>query len=115
MREQMVLHLGIQKIGAISVILNPGFKKEEMSYFLNDTDARIVAVGKNEEALIRSIDEKRRVISIDTGTPFDEKKLFPSSPVDLVQGARSPDDPAILIYTSGTTGQPKGAILTRGI
>jgi len=111
--EQMVLHLGIQKVGAISVILNPGFKKEEMSYFLNDTDAKIVVAGKKEEALIRSIGEKRLIISIDAEAPFDEKRLFPSSPADLIQSARSPDDPAILIYTSGTTGQPKGAILTQ--
>src|SRR3972149_6881420 len=57
--EQVVLHLGIQKVGAISVILNPGFKKDEMDYFLKDTDAKIVFVGKKEEALVRLIDPKR--------------------------------------------------------
>lgn len=111
--EQMILHLGIQKVGAISVILNPGFKKEEMSYFLGDTDAKIVVVGRKEETLIRSIDEKRLIFSIDTEAPFDEKTLFPSSPTDPFDAARVSDDPAILIYTSGTTGKPKGAILTQ--
>ena len=75
--EQVVFHLGVQKVGAISVILNPGFKKDEMDYFLKDTDAKIVIVGKKEEALIRSIDEKRLILSIDTETPFTEEKLFP--------------------------------------
>jgi len=47
--EEVILHLGVQKAGAISVILNPGFKKDELDYFLRDTDAKIVIVGKKEE------------------------------------------------------------------
>jgi malonyl-CoA/methylmalonyl-CoA synthetase len=111
--EQVLLHLGIQKVGAISVILNPGFKKDEMDYFIKDTDAKIVFVGKKEEVLIRSIDEKRLILSIDTETPFTEGKLFPGSSSQLFDPEGSSHDPAILIYTSGTTGQPKGAILTQ--
>jgi acyl-coenzyme A synthetase/AMP-(fatty) acid ligase len=53
--EQILFHLGVQKVGAISVILNPGFKKDEMDYFLRDTDAKIIITGKKEEALIRSL------------------------------------------------------------
>ena len=118
--EQVLLHLGIQKVGAISVILNPGFKKDEMDYFIKDTDAKIVIVGKKEEVLIRSIDEKskrpdhgRLILSIDTETPFTEGKLFPGFSSQIFDADGSSHDPAILIYTSGTTGQPKGAILTQ--
>jgi len=111
--EQMVIHIGIQKVGAISVMLNPGFKRDEMDYFLKDTDAKIAIVGKREEALIRSVDEKRPILSVETETPFTERKLFPSSPSQILHGEGSSDDPAVLIYTSGTTGQPKGAILTQ--
>ena len=111
--EQVTLYLGVQKVGAISVILNPGFKKDEMNYFLKDTDAKIVIVGKKEEALIRSIEEKRIVISIDTETPFTEEKLFSGTSSHLSEMGASSQDPALLIYTSGTTGHPKGAILTQ--
>jgi malonyl-CoA/methylmalonyl-CoA synthetase len=111
--EQVVFHLGVQKIGAISVILNPGFKKDEMDYFLKDTDARIVIVGKKEEALVRSIDEKRLIVPIDMETPFTEEKLFPGCPSQIIDINATDQDPALLIYTSGTTGQPKGAILTQ--
>lgn len=111
--EQVVFHLGVQKVGAISVILNPGFKRDEMNYFLEDTDAKILIVGKKEEPLIRSIDEKRRILSIDTETPFNEEKLFPGVSSQIVRADVSLHDPALLIYTSGTTGQPKGAILTQ--
>ena len=111
--EQVVIHIGIQKVGAISVMLNPGFKRDEMDYFLKDTDAKIAIVGKREEALIRSVDERRPILSVETETPFTERKLFPSSPSQILHGEGSSDDPAVLIYTSGTTGQPKGAILTQ--
>jgi malonyl-CoA/methylmalonyl-CoA synthetase len=111
--EQVFLHLGIQKVGAISVILNPGFKKHEVAYFLENTDAKIVFAGKKQEALIRAIDEKRPIFSIDTETPFNEEKLFPGPSLQISEIEGSPHDPAILIYTSGTTGQPKGAVLTQ--
>ena len=111
--EQVVFHLGVQKVGAISVILNPGFKKDEMDYFLEDTDAKIVIVGKKEEALIRSIDGKRSILSIDTEVPFSDEKLFPGYPSQIANMDAMDHDPALLIYTSGTTGQPKGAILTQ--
>jgi malonyl-CoA/methylmalonyl-CoA synthetase len=111
--DQVVFHLGVQKIGAISVILNPGFKKDEMDYFLKDTNSQVVIVGKKEEALIRSIDGKQSILSIDTEVPFSEEKLFPGYPSQFANRDATDHDPALLIYTSGTTGQPKGAILTQ--
>jgi len=111
--ELVLFHLGIQKVGGISVILNPGFKKDEMDYFIKDTDATIVIVGRKEENLIRSIDAKRLVLSVDAESPFEEEKLFPGYSSQTPGFDAAPDDPAILIYTSGTTGQPKGAILTQ--
>lgn len=110
--EAVVIHLGIQKARGISVILNPGFKKDEMAYFLEDTDAKIIVVEKKEEGFIRSIDTKRLLLSIDSESSFSEEKLFPSSPTLASYREGNPNDPAILIYTSGTTGRPKGAVLT---
>jgi malonyl-CoA/methylmalonyl-CoA synthetase len=111
--EQVAIHLGIQKVGAISVILNPGYKKDEVDYFLKDTDAKIVIAGEKERALIHSINERRLIVSIDTETPFSEEKLFPELPFQTFHSEGNSQDPAVLIYTSGTTGQPKGAVLTQ--
>ncbi len=111
--EAVMMHLGIQKAGGVSVILNPGFKKDEVAYFLKDSDARIVVVGKAEEPLIRSLGTGRLILAVDTESPFSEGKLFTSSPQWTSAPGECLDDPAILIYTSGTTGQPKGAILTQ--
>jgi malonyl-CoA/methylmalonyl-CoA synthetase len=111
--EQVIFHIGVQKVGAISVILNPGFKKEEMTYFLEDTDAKIVVVGKKEEALIRTVGDKRLILSVDGESPFRQEKLFPECSPQISEVESTSQDPALLIYTSGTTGQPKGAILTQ--
>jgi malonyl-CoA/methylmalonyl-CoA synthetase len=111
--EQVALHLGTQKAGGVSVLLNPGFKKEEVDYFLKDTDPKVVFVGKREASLVHSIGEEGAIISVDTETPFDGRKIFPGASSNEIQTEGEPDDPAILIYTSGTTGQPKGAILTQ--
>jgi malonyl-CoA/methylmalonyl-CoA synthetase len=111
--ETVMMHLGIQKAGGVSVILNPGFKRDEMVYFVKDTDAKIVVVGKKEEEVLRSLETKRLIVSVDTESPFSEEKLFPSSPPWKSSPLGNPRDPAVLIYTSGTTGQPKGAILTQ--
>ena len=111
--EQVIFHLGVQKAGGISVILNPGFKKEEMGYFVKDTDAKILVVGNKEEALIRSVDGKRLILTVDTESPFHQEKLFPKYSSQISKMESTSQDPALLIYTSGTTGQPKGAILTQ--
>ncbi len=111
--ETVMLHLGVQKAGGISVVLNPGFKKEEVVYFLKDTDAKVIVTGTEEESFIRSLGTNRLILPIDTKSSFSEKKLFPSSSTEIVHVQGDPQDPAILIYTSGTTGQPKGATLTQ--
>ena len=38
----VMAHLALQKIGAISVPLNPGFKKSELAYLLQDADAKLI-------------------------------------------------------------------------
>ena len=38
----VVAHLALQKIGAICVPLNPGFKKSELDYLLQDADASLI-------------------------------------------------------------------------
>jgi malonyl-CoA/methylmalonyl-CoA synthetase len=111
--EAVMIHLGVLKAGGISVILNPGFKKDEVAYFLKDTEAKVIVVGKKKEGIVRTLDAKRLMLSVDTESPFSEEKLFPRSLPRTSSSGGNLHDPALLIYTSGTTGQPKGAILTQ--
>ena len=52
----VVAHLALQKIGAIAVPLNPGFKPSEMEYFINDAKAELVLSGPEQQAMIKEID-----------------------------------------------------------
>jgi malonyl-CoA/methylmalonyl-CoA synthetase len=107
-------HIALQKMGAIGVPLNPGFKKSEMSYFIGDTGAKLVVLEPEREDMIREIDPDVARLVIDASKPYRDIDVFSPAetapdPVDL-----QPADTGLLIYTSGTTGTPKGAVLTQG-
>ncbi len=109
----VVAHLALQKIGAVTVPLNPGFKKAELAYLFKDAQARIVLSEPGQEAIIKEIDANIINLTVDTQKPYQEIDVLQKAseafmPVEINSG-----DPAMIIYTSGTTGSPKGAILTQ--
>jgi len=109
----VVAHLGLQKIGAITVPLNPGFKKSELEYLFQDADAKIILCEPGNESLIKAIDPVLVCLTVDTAAPYQDIEFFQNAsenfnPVDI-----EPEDPGLIIYTSGTTGKPKGAVLTQ--
>ncbi len=108
----IIAHIALQKIGAIAVPLNPGFKKSEMSYFIGDAEAKSVLVGSEQLATINEIDPGLSTIVIRTEIPYQEIDFFRSFPDTLPETVVGPNDPGLIIYTSGTTGKPKGAVLT---
>ena len=109
----VVAHLASQKIGAISVPLNPGFKKAELCYLLGDAEPKVVFAGEAQAKRIGEIDPRLKISVIDTKRPYQDVPFFRSVP-DSDPGIRlGPDDPGVIIYTSGTTGKPKGAVLTQ--
>jgi malonyl-CoA/methylmalonyl-CoA synthetase len=109
----IVAHLALQKIGAIVVPLNPGFKQSEMVYFLEDTGPKLVLSGSDQEAIIREIDPRLTTVVIATERPYQDLNFFRSAPDTIPTIAIGPEDIGLIIYTSGTTGKPKGAILTQ--
>lgn len=108
----VVAHFALQTIGAMAVPLNPGFKKNEMTYLLGDADASLIIAEPGNKALVRDIDPDARLLEIDAAQPYQEIDFFRSAPDTLRAIDMTPDDPGLIIYTSGTTGNPKGAVLT---
>ena len=105
-------HLALQKIGAMSVPLNPGFTKSEMAYLLGDADATTVFSGTAQESIIKKIDPQLKTIDVDTERSYQELDFFRSASDKIPEVEIDQNDPGLIIYTSGTTGKPKGAILT---
>jgi len=109
----VVAHLASLKIGAISVPLNPGFKKEELTYLLGDAEPKVVFAGEAQGAIIGEIDGRPRVSVIETQRPYQDIRFFQSASDAAPEIRLRPEDPGLIIYTSGTTGKPKGAVLSQ--
>ena len=109
----VMAHLALQKIGAISVPLNPGFKKSELAYLLQDADAKLILTEPDNAQIIKDINPNLRILAVDTRMPYQEIDFFQSAPEEYVRVEIEAHDPGLIIYTSGTTGKPKGAVLTQ--
>jgi malonyl-CoA/methylmalonyl-CoA synthetase len=108
-----VAHIALQKLGAVSVPLNPGFRKSEMEYLLKDADAALVLTETEKKALITEIDPRQKTLAVSTRTPYQDLGFFKSSSASSPRVEIRSEDPALIVYTSGTTGKPKGAVLTQ--
>jgi len=106
-------HLALQKIGAVSVPLNPGFKKSEMAYLLQDADAKVIITQAGAEPLIAELNSDITRLVIDTEKPYQDIEILQNAPEDFRPVELHAGDPGLIIYTSGTTGNPKGAVLTQ--
>ncbi|HDM10835.1 MAG: AMP-binding protein [Deltaproteobacteria bacterium] len=129
------------KLGVIVVPLNPMYKEKELSYFCNDSGAKLlVTLDEIAAGLDLSFLNDTQVETLITTSALDlipsddpvpsmlkqkEKVVVPNALdlLELVEKYRhrplkpenvEPEDIAYLTYTSGTTGPPKGAMNTHG-
>jgi long-chain acyl-CoA synthetase len=129
------------KIGAIVVPLNPMYKENELSFFCENSKAKIfVTLEEIADQLDISFLDSTSIENVITTSALDflpgqnsrpkllkdtQKKPVPGcldmlELIDQHQGAQinvarlSAEDIAYLTYTSGTTGSPKGAMNTHG-
>jgi malonyl-CoA/methylmalonyl-CoA synthetase len=109
----VVCHIALQKVGAISVPINPEFKKSELEYLIENTRPKAVVAGKKQIDILQSIDMHLPICEIDTEIPFQDLDFFRSYENQVPNISVLSNDPAIILYTSGTTGKPKGAILSQ--
>lgn len=101
----VVAHFALQAVGAMAVPLNPGFKKNEMTYLLGDADARLIIVDAGKKELIRDIDPNAELLITETAKPYHEIDFFRSAPetspmIDVCSGDPGwsfilPEPPAI--------------------
>jgi len=100
--EMVAAILGILKLGAAWVPLDPAYPRDRMSWILADSGATILLTSRARSGELAGAGV--REILIDDTTAVEPAATEPVEP----------DTPAYLIYTSGSTGQPKGVIITHG-
>lgn len=123
--EWMTFDLAILSLGAITVPIYATNNKEQAEYILNDSEAKIIMVGnqeqydavceivKGETSIQQIVIAKKKVWQKDDVGVYLEDFIEPhSEELEIVE--KEDDDLATLIYTSGTTGVPKGVMLTHG-
>lgn len=111
--DAVIAHLSIQRIGAVSIPLNPGFKASEMQYLLSDARPRLVLCNKGKADWIRRIDAGMQIVELPTQSPYAMRDGVTRNVSEENSFGITTRDPALIIYTSGTTGAPKGAVLTQ--
>ena len=115
--EFVYCYFGALKIGAVVVPLNTSSTPSELTYLLNNSDAKLLitlssAVKKYQQAQPQLL-SCHQVIPIDSVNQNDafisdtNSKDLPELSTEI-----DPDDPAVMVYTAGLTGKPLGAVLT---
>ncbi len=95
--EFAIAYYGILKAGAAVVPLNVLLKAPEISYYLNDSGARIAIAASSFAGEV--LGGRAGATGCAEGSSRDCEPTMP-------------DDTAVVLYTSGTTGRPKGAELS---
>ena len=119
--EYVYSWFGLSLIGAISVPVNTAYKRDEMAYILNNSEAKglvtdpsLIDVAGAAAELAPSVNVK--LLRGLTGTIPDgcgdySRAHDEVEPLGSLPNV-SPDDVSMLVYTSGTTGNPKGVMCT---
>jgi malonyl-CoA/methylmalonyl-CoA synthetase len=101
----LIGQLGAMFAGGVPLPLNPRFTREEMRYFLSDSQPRFVLSGTEHSWLQQLISELPQPPTV----LWDEAALDP--PLGIWQETQVyADDPCLILYSSGTTGWPKGVV-----
>ncbi len=115
----LALYLGTIKAGGIYLPLNPAYTADEVGYFVENAEPRLVVCPPDQasrfRAMMESISSKsvdRAILTLDAHGEGQLTEAARRYDDHFAAVSRSAADLAAILYTSGTTGRSKGAMLT---
>ena len=119
--EFLFTWLGLNKIGAIMVPINSGFKVPEAEYIVDHSEAIGIVSSKETKAVCKRAGSKSETIRwiasydvMDSSDVVPFEKRVKKASESLQPTYIHSEDIASIIYTSGTTGPPKGVMHSHG-
>jgi len=119
--ESLAAWLGLARLGARMIPINPGYTPDELRYWLTDGDAEWLLMVDSCLDTFEAMQSKGQVLDNTRVVTFgDAKSDGLAFWADLIGGAASDfvatervdlDDVVNIQYTSGSTGWPKGCLL----
>ncbi|MBB94166.1 MAG: malonyl-CoA synthase [Rhodobacteraceae bacterium] len=113
--EALAVYAACAQAGVVFLPLNTGYTVDELTYFIDNSGARLVVCDGSKLDGLRPVAEKLgamiETLNADGSGSLMDKAAGQPLTFDTV--ARSGDDLAAFLYTSGTTGRSKGAMLTQ--
>ncbi|MDN3689562.1 non-ribosomal peptide synthetase [Cyclobacterium jeungdonense] len=106
-QEMVAAMLGIWKVGAVYVPVDPAYPKERINFILADCGAKFLVSDEESVGITDLAGNNGKLLLIE--------EAYLENPTKNLEGiAFDPDQRAYVIYTSGSTGKPKGVALTHG-
>ncbi|HEY6714524.1 MAG TPA: acyl--CoA ligase family protein [Rubrobacter sp.] len=107
-------HFAVPAAGLVLVAINTRLGKDEVSYIVEHSGAKMVFVDAELEELLADVDDVETVRIDDTGEQGDpyEDYLAEGSPEPAPDVLEDEEETISINYTSGTTGRPKGVMYT---
>jgi len=100
--EWVTGYLGLQRAGAVAVMMNPDYHSAEAEHILRDSEPALVIADAPRREIVHRLGFE--------SVPVEDLPREDAPPMP----ALTPASPAAILYTSGTTGRPKGALLDHG-
>ncbi|MHA7852008.1 malonate--CoA ligase [Roseovarius sp.] len=112
--EALALYAACVQAGLIFLPLNTAYTVDELSYFIENSGARLIICDGAKTGAIAPMAEglSAQVATLNADGSGSLMEQAADQPETFATVSRGKDDLAAFLYTSGTTGRSKGAMLT---